>query len=347
MGYRALAPLVLLCFVSAVAAQDAVKLSGFWIEPVTVLLIQDGHVRYETTQGAVLSRPISQLEGLRLQRYPTLGEAQDAIENGDDRNAAVLYKQTSDLAHEQWVRFYAGAQRVAALARLDEAEVAVAEYVDLMMAGADLACLAEPPVDALARADAEVRQRAIKLIMTVRDAVDEQQADLLQSLLEAAGQPTNVVTMAQDPNDRNGNAGGLVLSSSVPPGTIVNLFNHNRYQEALLAADEALAQPGRAAAELYLKGMAQLALAELESDARGYKSAGLSFMRVVTYYPRSAVSGPAWLEAGYVHEKIGRTDIAARLYRRAHAFIHEDEDPETYLRLLDLINRTDDATDDD
>ncbi|MCH8031624.1 MAG: hypothetical protein IIB09_07395 [Bacteroidetes bacterium] len=83
--------------------------------------------------------------------------------------------------------------------------------------------------------------------------------------------------------------------------------------------------------------MAQLVIARRSGDEAGIKSAGLSFMRVVVYYPRSAVAGPATLEAGYVHQLIRRTDIAKRLYARARPLIDEQEDPKYHKRMNELL----------
>lgn len=340
----ALALLVGLCLVGSAVAQDAVKLSGAWIEPVTVESIHNGQIHYQNEYGTPIARSVHVLEGIRLGRYPTLGEAQEAIDRGDDRAAEDLLKQVSERAHEPWLLAYVGAQRVQALARADEPEQAVGVYVDMVVSGVDLVFLAEPPVDVLARADAVVRLRVISLLETAKRTVDDDRATLLQELIDATGKPSPELIQAGDATPRDGEDKGPRLTSSVPPGSIVNLYRNGRYPQALLAADEALTQPGRTASELYLKGMAQLALAELDSDTDGYKSAGLSFMRVVTYYPRSAVSGPAWLEAGYVHHKIGRTDIADKLYRRAQPLIHEDEDPAYFARMNELMTGLDMAS---
>ena len=343
---------VLILLPTAVLAQeDAVKLSGMWIEPVTVVSIDNGLIEYETEQGVRISRSLDLLEGMKLGRYPSMNDAQEAIEQGDDQTAAIMLKQTIDQAHERWLQHYAGAQRFHALERIDKAEEAVQVFIDLMMDDADLVYLLDPPVDGLARADAADRLRAIELINAVKDSLDEQRVELLQKLLDAAGQPEAVVeadaTGTQTPVDTTTQQTGIPISTSAPPGSIVNFYRKGQLDRAMIAVEEALGQPGRTSSELYLKGMIQLAIADQSADMDGYKSAGLSFMRVVTYFPRSAVAGPAWLEAGYVHEKIGRDDIALKLYRRAQPLIDEKEDPACYRRLTELLAGLDAQTDDE
>lgn len=327
---------VLLCAAVSAAAQDAVKLSGFWIEPVTVAGIRGGQVHYTTRTGLELTRPFEALEGLRLGRYPALGQAYDLIERGDDRAALAHLERVVAGPAEPWVKAYAGMLRVKVLSRLEDGETAAGEYTDMVVSDVELVFVAEPPVDAVARADAAVRLRVSALAKAAKGAVAPERAALLQQLIDAAGTPPDVDTSAAADVATPHAGKGPALSASAPPGSIVNLYRNGEYVRALRAADEALSQPGKTSAELYLKGMAELALAEQGSDPAGYRSAGLDFMRVVTYFPRSAVAGPAWLEAGYVHQVIGRPDIAARLYARARPLIHVDEDPVYHARLMKL-----------
>lgn len=334
-------PAVLLCAAVTATAQDAVKLSGFWIEPVVVKGMADGQVRYMTSAGLLLSRPMGALEGIRLQRYPLLTQAQDALDRGDDLQAESLFHRVYGQAQEDWLRGYARMQRVAALARLDQAGEAADVYVDMVASDTPPMFLRDSLSPAVARADAEVRLHVIDLVKAAEQTVSPQRRGLLQKLADAAGKPSRLLAGGEGATLRAVPRVGLMLSSSTPPGTIANLYSAGQYKQALLAADEALSQPGKTSAELYLKGMAQLALAEGASDPAGYRSAGLSFMRVVTYFPRSAVAGPAWLEAGYVHQQIGRPDVAARLYERARTLIHADEDPLYHARLLKLTSELD------
>ncbi len=340
---------VLLLCAHGAAGQDAVKLSEIWIEPVTVIEVRDGNVRYQTEQGVVLSRPVSELQGLRLSRYPQLGEAFKALEQGEDAEAAKLLEQVDKRTGEGWVGWYAKKQRIAALIRSDEVEQAVGVYVDLVVSEATAVFIDKPPVDALAQADASVRLSSLKLLNTAIQTVDADRAEHLQKLIDAAGNPPEALDTTEQtstPENVPSLPVGSVpaLSASVSPGSAVNLYRQGRFEQALATVDEALSQPGRTAAELYLKGMCQLAIAEKQQNEAGYKSAGLSFMRVVTYYPRSAVVGPAWLETAWVHHRIGRTDLAKQLIERARPLIHSEEDPAAFARLNALATELNEAS---
>lgn len=325
------------------SAQDAVKLSGLWIEPVTVRGIEHGTIRYQTRQGIELSRPAEQLEGLRLERYPQLAEAQDATEQGDDVTAAKKLAQVEKKAREDWVRYYAQQQRVAALARSGEVAEAVDVYVDLLMSDAGLSFVSEPPTDALAQADIAVRRAVQPLLNAAGATLDDDRKALLKPLIDAVGHPlpeadvTSPDTQPETHKKPDTNPGlAPKLSAAVPPGTAADLYSAGRFERALTVNNEALNQPGRTAAKLYLKGMCQYAIADQTHDPTGYKTAGLSFMRVVTYFPQSAVAGPAYVEAAFVHLKIGRPDLAQKLYNQAAPLIVENEDTPAYQRLQAL-----------
>jgi len=325
------------------AAQDAVKLSGFWIEPVEVVDVRTGLVRYTNAQGITLERPFADLEGLKLERSPSLSEAEVARLEGNPQSADELYQRAASRAKADWVRWYAGMRRVEALSALDRAGPAVDVYLELIVTGAGMTYVAMPPVGVVGSADVPERGRIKALIGSVIGTLDPERAALLKQLDDAAGDPPTGVSddVSVSLSQPDSSSGGPALSGSVPPSSIVNLYRAGRYDRALDAVDEALTQPGRTASELYLKGMCQFAIAEKAADPDGYKSAGLSFMRVLTYYPRSAVAGPAYLEAGWVHHKIGRPAIAAKMLTQARVLIDPKDDPAGYARLNRLADELD------
>lgn len=128
----------------------------------------------------------------------------------------------------------------------------------------------------------------------------------------------------------------ITLPTKITPGPIVELLRQGKFNEALTQLDQQLKKPGNLARNLYLKGMAQLELADKTGKRVAYLDAGLSFMRVVTYFPDSAFFGPALVETGYVHHKIGRDDLARSLYDRAQPLIDPKTDPAYNQRLNKL-----------
>lgn len=136
----------------------------------------------------------------------------------------------------------------------------------------------------------------------------------------------------------------IVMSTQLDPkDKITRALWNGKFDEALTMANQALRgdTAGRMSRLLYKRGLAQLGLAEKSGDLKMYKTAGISFLRVVIYYPRSTTwRGPSWMEAGYVHQKIGRHDIANRLFDTASNDIDAAEEPALAKRLEQLQSQS-------
>jgi tetratricopeptide (TPR) repeat protein len=326
-----------LCAGGSAYAQDAVKLSGFWIDDVVVSSIGGGRIHYEIASGLQVSRPIEALQGLRLERHPALAQAHEAIDRADDVAAAGFLKGVYADAEEPWLRGYVGRDLVGAYVRLGDADRAATVYIDMVTSGVDLYFIAEPPTDVVDMALPEVKRRVVELARVARGTVGPDRALLIQKLIDAAGSLADLERDgAIEPRAAAASGKAVVVSASVPPGPIVNLIKDGRFEQAIRSIDRSMDRPGRTASLLYLKGLAQLGIAQRDHDMDTYKSAGLDFMRVQVYFPRSAVLGPATLEAGYVHQVIGRPDIAQRLYEKAQPLIDQGEDPACHRRLTEL-----------
>lgn len=121
---------------------------------------------------------------------------------------------------------------------------------------------------------------------------------------------------------------------------VAALLRAGKFDEALAKCNQALSGSS-GAGELYLRiyqrGLAQLNIAIAHSDDQALiKDAGLSFMRVIVHAPKSVYVGPSLMEAGLVHQKIGRLDTAQRLYDKAALLIDADADPDMAQRLAKL-----------
>jgi hypothetical protein len=135
-----------------------------------------------------------------------------------------------------------------------------------------------------------------------------------------------------------------VLSKSLGENDpIAEMLRQGKFQEALTAVNALLDKPTqKMAIQLYERGVAQFNLAERMPAGDGrdnlYRDAGLSFMRVVIYFPRNTtLLGPCLIEAGAVHVRIGRHDLAEKLWDRARNYIDADSDPDMAGRLEKLI----------
>ena len=87
---------------------------------------------------------------------------------------------------------------------------------------------------------------------------------------------------------------------------------------------------------LYERGLAQLFLGIKTNNENMIKDAGISFMSVVIYNPRSNLVGACLMETALVHQRIGRDDLATSLYEKAALIIDPQQEPDLTRRLGQL-----------
>jgi len=309
------------------AAADTIKIEGLEYPGVRVQEIADGQLFYTTLAGVEVRQPLNRIEAMKLDAHPQLERAMTL--SGAGQHAAALAQLLAIRPQSQWVRQWIEAQIVQTATAADEPEKAVNAYLSLVQIRGEALFLERPPVAALTKADAPTRQRLADKIKAAlaREAEASSIAAQLKKLLATAdgdGQPQATAFAAT-----------VVLPASLRDGdAVVRLLREGRFEAALAAVDQALAHPAGTDLKLYQCGMAQMLLAQaLETQSgseraiKRYKDAGLSFMRVVIYFPDSPYLGAALMEAGYVHSKIGRPDIAAKLYEEALPLIDEEDAP--------------------
>lgn len=317
-----------------VAHADSVKLSGLWIDNVNVETVAEGELIYTTAAGRRVTRSLEGIEGLRLDRYPALAEAEAARERGEHAAAAEKLRAVVGQAREAWVRHYVHRQLAQALDAQGEAAEAVRVYVTLVEAEPHPAFLADPPTAAVRRASPEIRSQVVEALEAIRPRAAEAAREPLDRLRAAAEAEGDVDFAAGD-----GRAGGddaIVLPADIQNDAVTAHLRRGEFDEALEAVRAPLSTTGGLSLALYQKALAQRGKAEAEDDQALLKSAGLNFMRVVVYFPRSRYVGPALVEAGAVHARIGRPDLAATLYDRARLRIDEADDPDYHRRLMTL-----------
>lgn len=342
---RRLHPLLpLLCAgvlgLSAVGAAvgDEVKLSGLWIPNVEITGIERGNIVYVTGGGREVARPVGQLGGVRLEKYPQLEAAQVAAEAGDRAGAIRAYTQVLSAAKEDWLKQWVRSRLVALYDAEGKGVEATQEYAALISSKADAALLAQPPLASVQGGEPAARQRAATIIADVAGNAPEGAKDYVQSLVDAAGPVAEVPATGTggQSSTLNPMTGGTGTSTGQPPevpagpsaiplprtagtGTVANLLRQGQFQQALDRVDQELQARGEEGQKFYFRGLAQQGLADAaqgEAAENLYKDAGLSFMRSVANDPRSSSATFALIEAAHVHLKIGRPDKAVELLQR-------------------------------
>ena len=352
---------VMLCvlLLPVCAAADEVKLSGLWVKGVVVRGIEDGSITYVAGGGAEVTRPFEEVEGLKLDKYPELAKAMDALDMGYAKDAADPLQKVRTGAAEDWVVGYAGSLLVDIYDQQREPVEASNVYLDLVREQVDPMFLADPPVRSIRAASSVQKHRISRAIEDTLKRTQGSARQRLVPMIDAALPDTASVPSPSMPAidaesqasrkpiqgvETQGAAAPLrepavVLPDGMVASEVARQLQRAQFAEALAAIEPTLRQPDRLDQKLYLAGIAQLGLAGQKDDPSLYKDAGLSFMRVVIHFPQSSYAGPALVEAGYVHERIGQTDTARRLYDKARVLIDPEVDKAYHRRLVDLIAR--------
>jgi len=355
------------CVFASGAMADSVKLSGTWIDGVTIQQISGGKLTYTTDIGGEITKPLAQIQGIKSTFYPDLTTGQDALEAGDSRKALAAYSKAAASARDPWARHYALWQKLLLQDKDGTPVEALLTYLQLVKDKAEAHYTSMPPLNALKRAKpeqvADLMERVEKAQSASGDVAQEQfkmMLDVLQiqaptaspatpaaSAAPAAtapgGAPMPAAAPAAPPKlrttARSDESSAVALPASLErDDAITAMLMGGRFQEAIDTASDRLSKKEpKIAMRLYQMGVAQLNLGLANNNEKLLKDAGLSFMRVIVYFSKSSYKGPALLEVGLVHEKIGQHDKAVELWRKARVEIDPEEDPTLTKRLNDLM----------
>ena len=348
-GRNVLAAATLLVVCSAGALADSVKLGGFWFNDVTVRDVVEGKLVYVAADGTERVRSLADVRGLKLTAFPDSEAADEALQAKDYDQALEIFDAIAAKSRRPWVRHWALWHKVAALDKLDRPAEAVEAYLELVRGKADPYFLASPPLESLQaapdarRKDIAARLRGLR--RTLAKGPAREPFEKMLELLDAERRPANAPATA--PEGAPGGAAAkptetgpaAVMTSAIDAADpVTRLLHDGQFDKALTETTRRLSnKEPRMAMRLYQRGLAQLHLAERSDDRRLYLDAGLSFMRVAAYFPRSSYAGPALVEAGVVHEKIGRHKLAVKLWRKAHVEIDPETDPAVARRLETML----------
>lgn len=342
---------VLLALFAAPLRADEIKLSGIWLPNVQILAMRDGKLTYSSAAGAELTKPLAEIEGVRFADVPQYRTALEALEAGDTKAALPLLDKAAAAAHTPWAKAYISAAKWRGLAQSGNARAAVREYLALAATGADPHFLAEPPIESIAAAEPAQRTDVASMLRAALPRVAEPIKPHLQAMLDvaavappAAAAPAEEAPAKKPMPDEGAPPvaeSAVVLPVKMTESEATKLLHAGKFDEAVTQIDADLKQEGGLAVDLYLRGIALVYKAEETGDLDTYKDAGLAFMRVLVYFPRSDFAGRnlvggSLLELAYIHDKLGRTEKATELYARAAAELDEASDPNLYQRLTQL-----------
>jgi len=360
-GLIALLAALLPLWAGAHAAADDVKLNGFWIEDVEILSGDNGVLLYLSPAGGEVIRPISQLEGLRMDKYPGLAQAETLIAEENLRQAAaVLGNQRANIA-EAWVTHYVDGRLVTLHNALGNAVPAVDAYLRLATSGAPAHYYENAPIQAVENANAAAKTAIHNLINASLPKVPAESP--AQATLKAFRDFTQPAATPVTPNGQdNGNGNGdttappnqlnlpgdqkvsadesaveLASVKMKDPDKLTNQLMKGEFDQVIDQTTTLLAgiTRGNLYDLLYKRGTAYLGRARKTNSAQDYKHAGLDFMRIYVYTSSASSARPhAALAVAEVHHHLGKPKIAARFLEEAQRLILDPEDePLLYPRL--------------
>ncbi len=332
----ALITLTCLAILTGTAAGDELRIKNSTIPytKLTVERIADGQVYYVMdATGNAGTRDVAMVELIKLDDYPQLGQAEDAIRDNPPNYTAAInaFQSVANQAKQDWLRHWTDYRLVTVAADAGRPRVAAAAYLRLARAN-ERDYLGNPPVEAVRRAERREKARIIEELEGALRTVPEGAALTgVRQLLEAARAD---VPSSNDDNDEDTTGNGpaeqeppVAMTSVggryIPGDAIGKMLENDEANAALDAIEKRLKSPGAGRALLfYERGLARLMLAESAEDAGSQvklvKDAGLDFARVMIYFRYTTYATPATVELGFVHEHLGRFDIAARLYDQAY-----------------------------
>lgn len=335
-----LRPVALLafCLASLVAWSgfaDSLQREGFpLIDGVTLIGVKDGKLQYRTAAGD-REVEIREVVDLSIESVPEFKAGLTAFKEGQLRAAQRSFENIWSGSRVQWIRHFAGFYLVQIYDQRKEVVDAAAIYSKLAAENADLYFLSKAPLASLAEADDNQKTRIGEQIMAVVRESQGERRDLLRAFhRKVVGD--NVPLPEIDPGPGGPKAAGddlrskskVILPMSVwrmldrkgePAGKwdAVKLLSEGDAKGTLEAIKPWLSNPGDLPEKLFIRGKAQLMLAEASGDKDLYRDAGLTFMRIVIHFDRAgqthALVAPAKLEVAYVHKMIEREDIYSRI----------------------------------
>ena len=339
---------------------DEIKCHGQWFKGIQISGVTEGKLTYLAGFDEHI-RPLKEIEALKIDGLTNLIGAEAAFESGDYQKALAMYALVKSQC--DWLGHWVLSRQADAADRAGQPTKAIDAYLKLIHSDADPYYLRQSFLKSIDKLDLDQKEQYAARISVLINRLEKDgaarnlMAKILNQIrpnppqgfrsLQSAEQldmpqqiePLKPIIDRQPAISPMPEVAPFPLPVGMPEDDPVTqlLYQHD-YVLALDQAKAALSRSGGLSLRLYQCGLSQLAIADATGDMNYYKDAGISFMRVVLYFPATRpYNGASLMGAGYVHEKIGRSDKAADLYQRAKGMIDPDREPQLAQRLDQLI----------
>jgi len=327
--------LSLLLLMAMPGQADSLQREGFpQIDGVTLIGVKDGKLQYRTAAGD-RAVDITEVVDLSIDSVPEFKAGLDAFKKGEMRAAQRSFENVWSGSRVDWIKHFAGFYLVQVYDQRGEPVDAASVYAKLAAESADLYFLSKAPVASLSEADENQKKRMGEQIMAVVKSSEGEHRKLLRAYHQQIVGKDVPLPEIEDPvgrqetekNDLKDNS-KVILPQGVwkmldrkgePAGKwqAIELLSKGEAKAALEAIKPWLSNPGDLPEKLFIRGKAQLMLAEQSEDKDLFSDAGLTFMRIVIHFERAGSAhplvAPARLEVAYIHKQIEREDIYNRI----------------------------------
>lgn len=341
---------------TSLSIADAVKISKLWIDNITIEKVADGNLVYTTKGGEEVEKPLANVEGIKLDAFKDLATAYAAIEAKKPAEAIPLFQKVASTASKPWIKQFCKAQLITLY---DQAKMPV-ESVNMVLELAketnEKTYFSNPTDKSLAALEPKMKRDIRDRLTQAQPSLKGAPADAVKAILVSLGPVEAAPTVATPTTPANsGGTTGSTVSTPATPTTptaptvasgpsaiplpvemdekdpITIMLKKGDFAGALKATDDLLSKPSNEMGlRLYQNGLAKLYIALANKDSKAahkeFLDAGLSFARCVYHFPRGSWCGPAQIELGYVHLKIGKPEIAKSLFDKATIKIDSEKD---------------------
>lgn len=359
--------LILLLAATSPSRGDTVKLTNRpAFRNVAVVGFRGGRVIFRGVSGQYLRKPLPEVEWLTIAGAPDLSAAERATTTGDWGRAVPTYEAALEAAGERWLRDLVRFRLLTAYDRAGRFDRAVALYVELLGAHPDLAARFAPrhpgPVDS----DVNRQARATLVRVLAADAASPGAGALralqlelmlyegLERRPEARTAPTTsgpATTSLPSTGPASDGPIGILGGDEAKPrpapasSPAVQLPSDSFVLDAAQAACDAeqysravqlieLALPHVASAE---QGPWRLLLGRCRIRVGRPAEAASDLLSLAETDPDAARAALALYYAGLAHERMGRADVAGKLYEEL--LQRADVDAEVKTRARQALDR--------
>lgn len=305
---------------SASVRADQLTIDNLTYPQVQVIGLHGSGLTYVSPTGATQSVPLSKVQSIRIERFPSFHQAHQAFISGKYDQAVDLLKKVRSKVDEPALERLVSLRLSQALDLGGRFRDALRAYLPVVREVPSPLVLAYAPRNLPQDAEARraARQTLRQALSSISDITARRQLRELMQRLQT------------DPSDSKsggrGSQGGMRTSIRSTP--VTQALENGRYQHALKLIEQRLGKPADSremsvSGLLYQRGLAQAGLG-------AQREAALSFMRVIIHFNRSGYALPALIHAGGIFKSLGKPEHAHDLWRQA---LNRAESPRTSRRI--------------